>query len=277
MGALWDLSEQNQFVHDNVEVALLRADFVALPSCQALWLLFLALEAEAVVALLQASDEIARLMLLGQLPAVGFRAAWEALERTPTVERSGSAADDYLDGLFRLQRLTTGEPRPANGTPNMASRAWQVADLLEVTRPGSGDVLFDLGSGSGKVALTVAASTLAQVHGVEWGEAYVATARASAARFGLRNLRFTHADVREVDLSGGSIFYLYYPFHGAVAEDVARTLGKLARMKEITIYASGPRNEYGEYFLREVRDGALRLSESRGVFSEVMVLRSGRP
>jgi hypothetical protein len=82
--------------------------------------------------------------------------------------------------------------------------------------------------------------------------------------------------VNDVDLSQGSIFYLYYPFHGAVAQAVAAELGRLARTRPIAVYSSGPANEYGEYFLDQVANGSLVLSERRGEFAEVMVLRSAR-
>ena len=51
---------------------------------------------------------------------------------------------------------------------------------------------------------------------------------------------------------------------------------KEARERDITVYASGPRNGYGEHFLAEVERGALCLSERRGEHQEVLVLHSAR-
>lgn len=276
LGSLWHLSERLQFVRENVEPGLLPADFAAQPQARACWAAFEQREPRVRDALRAASGRLARRIRAGELGPEAFRASWEGLGFAPNAEGAGTPADDYLDALFDVARLTLGEDRPACGTLNMSSRAHRVADFLAVTRPGVDDVVFDLGSGAGKLALTVAASSVTQVRGVELGASYVAAARRSADELGLANAHFTQADVREVDLSAGSIFFLYYPFHGEVARSVAQTLGQLGRDKAITVYASGPRNGFGEHFGAQVENGSLLLSERRGEFSEVMVLHSAR-
>jgi 23S rRNA (uracil1939-C5)-methyltransferase len=276
VGALWNLLERIRFVRETVDAHLLEADFQALPECRGTWSALLEREHDVRHALAQATEELAQRVRKGALAPDGFRAAWEGLGFAPNAEGGGTPADDYLDGMLHLSRLTMGEAPPDCGMPNMASRAQRIADFLNATHPNQDDVVFDLGCGNGKVALTVAASTQAKVRGVEWGPAYVAAAQASAQFLGLSNVTFARADVRETDLSAGSIFYLYYPFHGGVARSVADTLGRLGRSKDITIYSSGPLNDYGEHFIAQVQTGALLLSERRGDFSEVMVLRSAR-
>ncbi|HEX8825783.1 MAG TPA: hypothetical protein VF794_38085, partial [Archangium sp.] len=98
--------------------------------------------------------------------------------------------------------------------------------------------------------------------------------RRNGERFALPNLEFIHADVRDVDLSDGTAFYLYFPFWGEVAHAVARMLGDVARARDITVYASGPRHDYGEHFLEQVSQGALCLAPQRQDFADVMILRS---
>jgi hypothetical protein len=276
LGPLWHLAERMQFIRENVEPALLPADFAAHPQSQALWEAFSGQETRVLAALAEEGGRLAACVRRGELGPGRFRAAWEDLGFTPNAEGGGTPADDYLDAMFQVARYTLGEERPAFGMPNMASRASRVSDFLAVTRPGAEDVVLDIGSGGGKVALTVAASACTRVRGVEYGGAYVASARGTAAHLGLGNVHFDHADVRDVDLSVGSIFYLYYPFHGEVALAVAQALGRLARDKDITVYASGPGNGFGEHFFGQVQSGALSLSERRGEFSEVFVLRSAR-
>jgi 23S rRNA (uracil1939-C5)-methyltransferase len=276
LGPLWQLSGHLQFVRENVEPGLLEADFLAHPRSRALWSAFGLREGQVLQALEEAGGQLAGSMRSGQLGPALFRETWEALGFLPNAEGGGTPADDYLDAVFHVARYTLGEERPAFGMPNMSSRAHRVADFLEVTRPGVDDVVVDIGSGSGKLALTVAASTLAQVWGVEYGEAYVLASRHSAELLGLANATFAHADVRDVDLSRGSIFYLYYPFHGEPARAVAEALGRLARTKDITVYAAGPVHDFGEHFLAQVAGGALALSEKRGEFSEALVVRSAR-
>ena len=274
LGALWQLSERLRVVREGVEPALLALDVAALPEARGVWAAFEAREAQVAGALEAESARTAQAVRSGALGPAAFRAAWEGLGFQPDAQGPGTPADDFLDGVLHAALLTGGEARPELGTLSMASRARSIADFLEATRPGAGDVVFDLGSGVGKVALTVAASTRARVRGVELGASYVAAARASAARLGLCNVDFELGDVRAADLSAGTVFFLYYPFHGAVARQVAQALGALARARPLAVYAAGPALDFGEHFLREVDAGALRLCERRGEFGQVLVLRS---
>lgn len=276
LGPLWDLSTRLQFVRDNVDESLLEADHQAHPHSRALWSDFVAREGQVQDDLEDAARRLARTICSGALGKEAFRASWETLGFAPHAEGGGTPADDHLDALFGIVRHSLGEQRQPFAMPNMSSRAHRVADFLAVTEPGPDDVVLDIGSGSGKVALTVGASTFAEVRGVECGESYVAAARHSAAELGLDNVAFEHADVRDVDLSPGSIFYLYYPFHGEPARAVAESLGRLGRTKDITVYGSGPGYDFGEHFMRQVDEGALELGGLRGEFSEAFVLRSAR-
>ncbi|WP_257449783.1 methyltransferase domain-containing protein [Archangium lipolyticum] len=274
LGALWELFERFSFVRENVEPDLLLIDVQGRPELRALWD---ALEARALTvtdALDAAGDDVAQQLRTGELAPTRFREQWEGLGFAEAAGRASTAADDWLEGLLRISRITTGQNRPPFGQVNMASRAQRISDFLSITSPGQHDTVYDLGCGNGKFAITVAASSSARVKGVEYGQEYVESARRNGERFALPNLEFIHADVRDVDLSDGTAFYLYFPFWGEVAHAVARMLGDVARARDITVYASGPRHDYGEYFLEQVSQGALCLAPLRQDFADVMVLRS---
>ncbi|HEX5754609.1 MAG TPA: methyltransferase domain-containing protein [Archangium sp.] len=274
LGALWELFERFSFVKENVEPDLLLLDVQARPELQALWV---ALEARALSvteALDTAGDDVALQLRTGALSAAHFRERWEGFGFTEAVDRASTGADDWLEGLLRISRITTGQNRPPFGQVNLASRAHRISDFLSLINPGKRDTVYDLGCGNGKFAITVAASSAARVKGVEYGQTYVESARRTAERFALPNLEFIHADVRDVDLSDGTAFYLFFPFWGEVAHAVARVLGGIARNRDITVYASGPRHDYGEHFLEQVTQGALCLAPQRLDFADVMVLRS---
>lgn len=270
---------QNRVLHiyENVEPQGLRQDFELHPALEARWLQFLAREQALVQSTLAELTRWAASFSKSPKSPEVFWETWQKKGFTPHALGAGTPADDFLDGLFQIERLTQGEAVPAHGTVNMASRAARIDDFLTVTQPTENDVVMDLGSGNGKLALTVAASTQSQVFGVEWGAAYVKAAQETAARYSLSNVNFLHADVRAANLAAGNIFYLYYPFSGEVAHAVAQTLGNVASEKAITVYASGPQLHYGEYFLELVEAGKLCLSQTRGEFSEVMVLKSPPP
>lgn len=274
LGAQWELFERFAFVQENVEPELLLLDVRGRPELAALWAALVARALCVTQALDASGADVAEQLRTGALSPAHFRERWEGLGFTEATGRASTAADDWLEGLLRISRITTGQDRPPFGQVNMASRAQRISDFLTVTSPGLRDTVYDLGCGNGKFAITVAASSSARVKGVELGQTYVESARRNGKRFALPNLEFIHADVRDVDLSDGTAFYLYFPFWGEVAHAVARTLGAVARARDITVYAQGPRLDYGEHFLEQVSQGALCLAPQRVDFADVMVLRS---
>ncbi|WP_375744096.1 methyltransferase domain-containing protein [Corallococcus interemptor] len=274
LGAQWELLERFAFVQENVEPELLLLDVRARPELQVLWAAMQARALRVTEALDAAGDDVAQQLRTGLLSPARFREQWEGLGFIEATGRASTAADDWLEGLLRISRITTGQDRPPFGQVNLASRAQRISDFLSITSPGPRDTVYDLGCGNGKFAITVAASSSARVKGVEYGQTYVESARRNSQRFALPNLEFIHADVRDVDMSDGTAFYLYFPFWGEVAHAVARMLGDVARKRDITVYASGPRHDYGEHFLEQVSQGALRLEPRRHDFADVMVLRS---
>ncbi|MGV3623955.1 MAG: class I SAM-dependent methyltransferase [Archangium sp.] len=272
LGALWRLHERLLFVRENTEPALLKMDVQRAPALGALWSAFQLREIDVRGALTRENARVSLRIRSGALNKADFRAGWETLGYLKHERDAGTPADDYLDGLFDSPREHA--PLPDLGSPNMATRAAKVADFLSVMNPGVNDVVFDLGSGSGKMALTVSASCDAQVVGVEICAPYVDASRGSARSLSLTNCRFDCVDVREADLSEASIFYLYFPFRGALAQSVAERIGALATKKAIRIYATGPVGEFGVHFEREVTKGTLSLSGKRGEFGETMLLES---
>lgn len=274
LGALWALREAAHLVRENVLPAELAEDVRRRTDAQVAWEGFVARE-QALTAALAASQAVEQaLVRRGGRQPPDFQAHWRGLGTQPYTARDGSAADDYLDALYSTSRLRYVSSEVPGAHVNLASRAARIADFLDVVRLRCDDVVFDLGSGAGKVALTVAASTDACVRGVELLDHATDDARASARSLGLGNVTFDCADVRDVELSSGSVFFLYHPFHGEVARAVAQALGRLAREKALTAYVIGPGFGFFEHFAREVDAGALRLDERRGEFGEVAVLRS---
>lgn len=276
MGPLWHRREQLHLVRENVVRKELEDDFLNLAGARQRWTDFEVHELAVHDALALAGEAVAASLRSGALTHAGFRGAWESLGFERHADCGGTPADDYLDGLLFLSRHARFATPTEFGMLNLSTRAYRVSDFLAQMKPGVDDVVFDLGSGSGKLAITVGASCDTQVRGVEFEPSYAAEARHAASHLGLANVSFDTADVRDVNLASGSIFYLYYPFHGPVAGTVARTLGALAKQKNISVYAAGPELEFGAHFLAQVEDGAFTLDDRRGEFGEVLVLRSAR-
>lgn len=118
-------------------------------------------------------------------------------------------------------------------------QASPLASILEVVAElGPGDVLFDLGSGLGKVPMFATWLTPARAVGIELEPAYVECARARARALSLQRVRFECVDAREADYSEGTVFYFFFPFEGEVMSSVldairAHTKGRSIRFASL--------------------------------------------
>jgi Methyltransferase domain len=118
--------------------------------------------------------------------------------------------------------------------------ATQIFEFIRRIRLKEQDILVDLGAGLGHVPLLAAICSSARCIGIECEPAYVASARKSAGALGLNNVTFLQQDVRDADLSSGSLFYLYTPFTGTLLHDVMSMLRHEAAQREIRIGTLGP-------------------------------------
>jgi hypothetical protein len=149
--------------------------------------------------------------------------------------------DELLSGVFRFaapdrpkidlsSEMVAYQPTPARHIFEMIRRAKLTTE----------DVFVDLGSGLGHVSLLIAICTDARAIGIEIEPAYVECARQSAEELCRRNTTFLAADVRDADLSSGTIFYLYTPFRGAMFREVLERLRAEAETRTIRVCTFGP-------------------------------------
>lgn len=161
---------------------------------------------------------------------------------------AGGDAYDHLDVLVSGV-LAFGEPEPERSPlePEMVfyqpTPARHVFDLVVRASISAQDVLFDLGSGLGHVPMLVSILSGARTVGIEWEPAYVACAERAARALHLDAVRFRAADARTADLSGGTVFYLYTPFRGAIMRDVLDALHAQAATRPIRVCTYGPCTE----------------------------------
>jgi hypothetical protein len=100
------------------------------------------------------------------------------------------------------------------------------------------DHFVDIGSGAGKVALTMNALTGARCQGLEIQPALVERSRAAARRLGL-DVAFDGGDARSAVLPAATVFYLYLPFTGAALGQALEGLQAVARQHPIVVCALG--------------------------------------
>ena len=160
-------------------------------------------------------------------------------------ERSDFPGYDDLDVL--INRLLGGSEMPV---PTIGLTAEMVEfyktpvrvilELVERVSFGPEDVFFDLGSGLGQTVMLVNILAGVMAKGIEIEPAYCEYARACAAAHGLPDVEFIEGDVRNLDLSTGTVFFLFTPFKGSLLAEVMERLRALASTRVIQVISYGP-------------------------------------
>jgi SAM-dependent methyltransferase len=115
-----------------------------------------------------------------------------------------------------------------------------VLEMADRVSWGPGDVFFDLGSGLGQVVVLIHLLMGVAARGVEIEPAYCDFASDCALQFGLAGVDFVEGDARVVDLSAGTVFFLFTPFKGQIFLEVMERLRVLALAREIRVIGYGP-------------------------------------
>ena len=149
--------------------------------------------------------------------------------------------DTFVDGLLQIGDLPRTQRQPdAEMVAYQPTPARIVLDMVERLPLCAEDVLYDLGSGLGRMVLTVALLSESQVKGVEYEPSYVDYARRRARDLNLTRAAFIDADAREVNYGDGTVFFLYTPFKGKILQRVLELLRYQARKRRIRICTYGP-------------------------------------
>ncbi len=101
---------------------------------------------------------------------------------------------------------------PTHGklAPFVATPQGVVETMLKLAEVGPGDVVYDLGSGDGRIVITAARMFGAKGVGFEIDEALIQGAQDSARRAGVSHLvEFRNEDLMTVDLSPATVVTLY--------------------------------------------------------------------
>lgn len=100
--------------------------------------------------------------------------------------------------------------KPEQLAPYLGTPQDVVDKMLEMAAVTSADVVYDLGSGDGRIPITAAKKFGARAVGVEIDKKLVNTAKANAKAAGVEKLvTFMRQDLMTVDLSGASVVTLY--------------------------------------------------------------------
>jgi hypothetical protein len=154
-------------------------------------------------------------------------------------------AYDYLDallsGILALDEPDLhGNALGAEMVLYQPTPARHIFDFIRRARLGNDDVLIDMGAGLGHVSLLSAICTTARCIGIELEQAYVDCANSAAKALNLHNASFVQQDARAVDLSRGTVFYLFTPFTGSILRQVLGMLEREAAARAIRVCTLGP-------------------------------------
>jgi tRNA/tmRNA/rRNA uracil-C5-methylase (TrmA/RlmC/RlmD family) len=132
-----------------------------------------------------------------------------------------------------------GDPELTYGTTT-ARLALKILDLLE---PGPEDVFYDLGCGLG-VPTNIASLVCKRATGIDVLPQLIGHARQVAETLELSNAKFIVGDLREIDLSDGTVFYSYSTCLSAQTREViAEAVSKAppgARIVTVTHWLTHP-------------------------------------
>ncbi len=141
------------------------------------------------------------LILLFAVPLVLGGCAQEQVQRTSdTTEVSIPSATDASDSTVI----------PDGDVPFVESPEPVVAEMLELAEVTESDVVYDLGSGDGRIVITAAEEYGAQGVGIEIKPRLVKRARKKAEQAGVSGLvTFREGDLFEADISDATVVTLY--------------------------------------------------------------------
>ncbi len=94
--------------------------------------------------------------------------------------------------------------------PWIASPIKVIEEMARLAKVGPKDVVYDLGSGDGRVIVLTSKLTGARGVGVEIDPALVVISKEKAKEYGVEDrVKFLQKDFREVDISEATVVYLY--------------------------------------------------------------------
>lgn len=112
--------------------------------------------------------------------------------------------------LARAALAPAQDTGPVHDAPFVGSPPATVEEMLRLAAVGPGDLVYDLGSGDGRVVITAAAKFGARGVGIERDGALVARSRASAEQAGVADrARFLQQDLFATDFGEATVVTLY--------------------------------------------------------------------
>jgi hypothetical protein len=186
--------------------------------------------------------EDVRQTALGEHEEVRLSIREGALDAGALIARVRSAPlelrDHLVEEIFDIAYPPLDAPLPpAGGVGYVPSGIAEILFVLEHAGLEPDKTFVDLGSGMGKVVLSLAALSGARAVGIEIDSVLLGLAGEAASSLRLERVSFVAGDIREAPVPPADVYYLYLPVARPV--DVVARLEPIARERPIRVFASG--------------------------------------
>jgi SAM-dependent methyltransferase len=188
-------------------------------------------------------------------------------------QSGGDLNDQTIDALLGIKIETTEEGANFAGLrekypreefwPGQSNWRWTpyrlIKTFLRQLDLKESDVLYDLGSGYGRVPLYASLATPAMCKGIEIVPERVDEAATVGRKLGIKNVEFSQGSVTDQDYGDGTVFFLFNPFSEETFREVIDQLEKISLQKKIRIVSLGPstaRFQY-EHWLKPVESESM--------------------
>ena len=149
--------------------------------------------------------------------------------------------DLLINGILNIDNLPRESlPRDADMIHLEMAPASVILDLLDHCEITDRDVFFDLGAGLGQPVVLVNLLSRIQCIGVEYQPSYHRFAQVSVDMLGLDEVMLINSDARMVDISNGTIFFLFSPFKGHILAHVLDKIRRESTRRTVRVCTFGP-------------------------------------
>lgn len=157
------------------------------------------------------------------------RPFFDELLRVPHADR-----DRWVDEVLGIGSPPPDGPLPAGAVPYLPCGVAEIVASVVEAPIDADDVVVDVGSGLGRVAIVAHLLTGARACGIEIQAPLVDSARQRCRALGLTDVSFVHANAADIELDG-SVFFLYAPCNGDLLRRVLLRLEAVARRRSIVV------------------------------------------
>jgi SAM-dependent methyltransferase len=136
-----------------------------------------------------------------------------------------------------------------------------IRHIIHMTEPKLNDVIYDLGSGYGRLIIYGSVVSDALFKGIEIVPNRVDVAEKVRSLLKLENSVFIEGNAKEKDFSDGDIFFLFNPFTASTLECIGKKMANIAKAKKVIISTwGGPSNRFfaSQTWLRERKSHLFR-------------------